>query len=96
MLFSYCGVYILPNDILSRSRREALPVCNPTPAVTLQTVLCIAAATREPSQMQQQAEAPGENQDRGETWASLAIQNLLAVLAKRTTISRYPEVGHGT
>lgn len=46
--------------------------------------------------MQQEAEALGENQDRGETWASLAIQNLLAVLAKRTTISRYPEVGHGT
>lgn len=83
MLCSYYGVYILPNDILSRSRREALPVCNPTPAVTLQTVLCVAAATREPSQMQQQAEAPGENQDRGETWASLAIPFWLFLLREQ-------------
>lgn len=77
MLCSYYGVYILAKEVLSRSRRLT---CNPIPAVTLQAVLCIATATREPSQVQQEAEALGENQDRGEAFASLAIQNLLAVL----------------
>lgn len=55
-LCSYQGVYIL-KGALSRSRSLT---CNPIPSVTLQAVLCIAAATREPSQMQQESEALGD------------------------------------
>ena len=57
---------------------EALPVIQyPQSLCRLSFVLL---HTREPSQMQQEAEALGENQDRGEALAALAIQNLLAVL----------------
>lgn len=55
-LYSYQGISI-PRRALSRSRNI---ICDPVPPVTLQAVLCIAATTREPCQMQQEPEALGE------------------------------------
>lgn len=51
-------VFIFSKELFPGAERSL--TCNPIPSVTLQAVLCIAAATREPSQMQQESEALGD------------------------------------